>query len=88
MRYMSEDRTKERVASTAWWPHWEQEFMEYINTCERCQKANRKHGKKYGLLQHLEEPTYPWESINLEQVIALVPGGKGSFNACLLIVDR
>ncbi|MBW0498898.1 hypothetical protein O181_038613 [Austropuccinia psidii MF-1] len=26
MRHMSEDRTKERVASTAWWPKWEQEL--------------------------------------------------------------
>ncbi|MBW0546996.1 hypothetical protein O181_086711 [Austropuccinia psidii MF-1] len=39
-RHMIEDRTKERVASTAWWPKWEQELSEYINTCERCQKAN------------------------------------------------
>ncbi|MBW0478685.1 hypothetical protein O181_018400 [Austropuccinia psidii MF-1] len=47
MGHMSEDRTKERVASTAWWPKWEQELSEYINTCEICQKANRKHGQKY-----------------------------------------
>ncbi|MBW0586562.1 hypothetical protein O181_126277 [Austropuccinia psidii MF-1] len=59
MGHMSEDRTKERVASTAFWPKWEQELGEYINTCERCQKANRKHGKKYGLLQHIEEPKHP-----------------------------
>ncbi|MBW0497331.1 hypothetical protein O181_037046 [Austropuccinia psidii MF-1] len=51
MGHMSEDRTTERVASTPWWPKWEQEFSEYTNTCERCQKANRKNGKKYGLLQ-------------------------------------
>ncbi|MBW0558083.1 hypothetical protein O181_097798 [Austropuccinia psidii MF-1] len=38
MGHMSEDRTKERVASTSWWPKWEQELSEYINTCERCQK--------------------------------------------------
>ncbi|MBW0586329.1 hypothetical protein O181_126044 [Austropuccinia psidii MF-1] len=48
MRNMSEERTKEKVASTAWWPKWEQELSEHINTCERCQEANRKHGKKYG----------------------------------------
>ncbi|MBW0548293.1 hypothetical protein O181_088008 [Austropuccinia psidii MF-1] len=50
MGHMSECSTKERVASTAWWPKWEKELGEYINTCERCQMANRKHGKKYGLL--------------------------------------
>ncbi|MBW0538672.1 hypothetical protein O181_078387 [Austropuccinia psidii MF-1] len=66
MGHVSEDRTKERVASTAWWPKWEQELSEYINTCERCQKANRKHGNKYGLLQHIEEPKHPWETINMD----------------------
>ncbi|MBW0532565.1 hypothetical protein O181_072280 [Austropuccinia psidii MF-1] len=88
MGHMSEDRTKERVASTAWWPKWEQELSEYINTCERCQKANRKHGKKYGLLQHIEEPKHPWETINMDWVTGLVPGGKENYNSCLIIVDR
>ncbi|MBW0572705.1 hypothetical protein O181_112420 [Austropuccinia psidii MF-1] len=41
--HMSEDRTKEMVGSTTGWHKWEQEFSEYINTCERCQKANRTH---------------------------------------------
>ncbi|MBW0583343.1 hypothetical protein O181_123058 [Austropuccinia psidii MF-1] len=86
MRHMREDRTKERVASTAWWPKWEQELGEYINTCERCQKANRKHGKKYGLLQHIEDPKHPWETINMDWVTGLVPGGKENYNACLIIV--
>ncbi|MBW0536212.1 hypothetical protein O181_075927 [Austropuccinia psidii MF-1] len=88
MGHMSEDRTKERVTSIDWWPKWEKEFSEYINTCERCQKANRKHGKKYGLLQHIEEPKHPWETINMDWVTGLVPGGKENSNACLVIVDR
>ncbi|MBW0584175.1 hypothetical protein O181_123890 [Austropuccinia psidii MF-1] len=85
---MSEDRTKERVASTARWPKWEQELSEYINTCERCQKANTKHGKKYGLLQHIEEAKHPWETINMDWVTGLVPEGKEKYNACFIIVDR
>ncbi|MBW0540968.1 hypothetical protein O181_080683 [Austropuccinia psidii MF-1] len=60
MGHMSEDRTRDRVASTAWWLKWEQELSEHINTCEKFQKANRKHGKKYGLLQHIEEPKHSW----------------------------
>ncbi|MBW0477544.1 hypothetical protein O181_017259 [Austropuccinia psidii MF-1] len=88
MGHMSEERTKERVASTAWWPKWEQELSEYITTCERRQKANRKHGNKYGLLQHIEEPKHPGETINMDWVTGLVPGGKENYNACLIIVDR
>ncbi|MBW0591605.1 hypothetical protein O181_131320 [Austropuccinia psidii MF-1] len=88
MGHMSEDRTKERVASTAWWPKWEKELGEYIKTCERCQKPNRKHGKKYGLLEHIEEPKHPWETINMDWITGLVPGGKENYNVCLIIVDR
>ncbi|MBW0559329.1 hypothetical protein O181_099044 [Austropuccinia psidii MF-1] len=55
MGHMSEDRTKERVASPTWWPKCEEELSEYINIFERCQKANRKHGNKYGLLQHTQK---------------------------------
>ncbi|MBW0474494.1 hypothetical protein O181_014209 [Austropuccinia psidii MF-1] len=86
MGHMSEDRTKERVTSTAWWPQWEQELSEYINICERFQKANRKHGKIYGLRQHVEEPKHPWETINMDWVPGLVPGGK-EINSFLLIAD-
>ncbi|MBW0496153.1 hypothetical protein O181_035868 [Austropuccinia psidii MF-1] len=88
MGHMSEDRTKERVASTAWWPKLEQELSEDINTCERCQKENRKHGKEYGLLQHIKEPKYQWETINMDWATGLVAGGKENFNAFLIIVDR
>ncbi|MBW0481926.1 hypothetical protein O181_021641 [Austropuccinia psidii MF-1] len=88
MGHMSEDRTKGRVASTAWCPKWEQELSEYISTCERHQKANRRHGKKYGLLQNIDKPKHPWETINMDWVTGPVPGGKGSFSACLIIVDR
>ncbi|MBW0576405.1 hypothetical protein O181_116120 [Austropuccinia psidii MF-1] len=88
MGKMSEDRTKERVESTSWWPKWEKELSEYIKACERCQKENRKHGNKYGLLQHIEEPKHPWETINMYWVTGLLPGGKENYNSCLILVDR
>ncbi|MBW0460486.1 hypothetical protein O181_000201 [Austropuccinia psidii MF-1] len=84
---MSEDRTKERVASTARWPKWGQGLSEYINTCERFQKETRKHKKKYGLLQYIEETKHPWEIINMDWVTGLVSGGKESFDSFLVIVD-
>ncbi|MBW0589636.1 hypothetical protein O181_129351 [Austropuccinia psidii MF-1] len=87
MGHMSENRTKERVARTAWCPKWEQELSEHINTCERCQKTNRKDWEKYGLLQHIEEPKHPWETINMDLVTGPFPRGKEHFNAFLIIVD-
>ncbi|MBW0463773.1 hypothetical protein O181_003488 [Austropuccinia psidii MF-1] len=88
MGHMSGDRTKDRVSSTALWPNREQGLSEYIKACESCQKANRKNGKKYGLLQHIEEPKHPLETINIDWVTGLVPEGKENFNAFLIIVTR
>ncbi|MBW0550805.1 hypothetical protein O181_090520 [Austropuccinia psidii MF-1] len=88
MGHMSEDRTKKKVASTAWWPRWEQELSEYINTCETCQQENRKHGKNFWLLQHIEESKPQWETINMDWFTGLVPGGQENFNAFLIIVYR
>ncbi|MBW0501882.1 hypothetical protein O181_041597 [Austropuccinia psidii MF-1] len=88
MGHMSEDRTKERVASTAFWPKWEQLLSEYINNCEICQKAVRKNVEMYGLGQHIEEPKHPWETINMDWVTELLPGGEENFNSWLIIVYR
>ncbi|MBW0486286.1 hypothetical protein O181_026001 [Austropuccinia psidii MF-1] len=88
MGHMSEGRTRESLARTTRWPKWEQELSEYIKACEIFQKANRKHGKKSGLLKHIEEPKHPWETTNMDWVTGLVPGEKESFNDFLVIVDR
>ncbi|MBW0494038.1 hypothetical protein O181_033753 [Austropuccinia psidii MF-1] len=51
-------------------------------------KANRKNGKKYRLLQHIEEPKNPWETINIDWVTGIVSAGKENFNSFLVRVDR
>ncbi|MBW0469033.1 hypothetical protein O181_008748 [Austropuccinia psidii MF-1] len=66
MGHMSVDRIKERAASTDWCPKWEKELSEYTNSCERCQNQNRRHGKKYGLLQDIEESKHLWGTINMD----------------------
>ncbi|MBW0485765.1 hypothetical protein O181_025480 [Austropuccinia psidii MF-1] len=76
MGHMSEDSTRDRVTSTAWWPQWEKYLSEYIRACGRFQKENGKHGENYGLLEHIEVPKNPWEIINMNRVTGLVPGGK------------
>ncbi|MBW0467206.1 hypothetical protein O181_006921 [Austropuccinia psidii MF-1] len=88
MRHMSEYRTKKRVFSTDWWPKLDQYLCEYINNCARCLKANKHPGKRYGLLQNIEEPKHPGEIISIDQVTGLVPGWKDSFNAYLVVVVR
>jgi hypothetical protein len=86
--HFSADRTLERVSNLAWWPGWQVEVDEYCKQCVRCQKANRSTGKRFGLLQTIEEPATRWEVINMDFVSALPVAGRDNYNAVLVIVDR
>ncbi|MBW0582884.1 hypothetical protein O181_122599, partial [Austropuccinia psidii MF-1] len=86
--HLLEDRTLEKVKNCAWWPSWRKQTIEYCHTFDRCQKANRSTGKKFGLMIHTQEPKSPWEVVHIDWVTALPPSGNKSYNACLVIVDR
>ncbi|MBW0490317.1 hypothetical protein O181_030032 [Austropuccinia psidii MF-1] len=55
----SEERTMERIKTCAWWPSWRKDVIEYCNSCDRCQKANKAMGKRFGLMIHIQEPSTP-----------------------------
>ncbi|MBW0520202.1 hypothetical protein O181_059917 [Austropuccinia psidii MF-1] len=55
--YMSEYRTMERIKTCAWWPSWRKDVVEYCHSCDRCQKANKATGKRFGLMIHIQEPS-------------------------------
>ncbi|MBW0549108.1 hypothetical protein O181_088823 [Austropuccinia psidii MF-1] len=86
--HLSEDRTLERYKTFSWWPNWRRDVAENCQTCERCQKANRATGKKFGMMIQIQEPKSPWEIVHMHWVTALPPGGDKSHNAFLVLVDR
>ncbi|KAI7961047.1 hypothetical protein MJO28_001536 [Puccinia striiformis f. sp. tritici] len=86
--HFSKYRTVERLRVLAWWPGWTARVEQYCASCNRCQRANRATGKRFGLLQTTEEPKQRWEVINMDFVTALPPGGKDSFNSVLVVVNR
>ncbi|MBW0461322.1 hypothetical protein O181_001037 [Austropuccinia psidii MF-1] len=86
--HLSEYRTLDKVKNCAWWQSWRKETIEYCNTSDRCQKANRSTGKKSGLMINIKEPESPWEAVHMDWVTELPPSGHKSYNSCLVIVDR
>ncbi|MBW0510180.1 hypothetical protein O181_049895 [Austropuccinia psidii MF-1] len=86
--HLSEDRKMERIKTCSWWPSWRKDVIEYFHSCDRCQKANKATGKRFGLMIHIQEPSTPWEVAHMYWVTALPPGGDKVYNACLVIADR
>ena len=86
--HLSLERTQDRVLKTAWWPDWRTDTTEYVKSCHTCQTSNKQTGKRFGLLQKINEPTKRWEIINMDFVTGLPPGGPYSYNCVLVVVDR
>ncbi|MBW0556593.1 hypothetical protein O181_096308 [Austropuccinia psidii MF-1] len=86
--HLSEDRTMERIKTCSWWPCWRKDVIEYCHSCDRCQKANKATGNRFGLIIHIQEPSTPWEGVHMNWVTPLPPGADKIYNACLVIVDR
>ena len=78
----------QRFQQVAWWPNWRKETLLYFSSCDRCQKANKATGKRYGLLQRIEEPTKVWEVINMDFVTGLSVVGHMNHNEVLVLVCR
>lgn len=72
---------------TAWWPNWNKDTIDYVETCDVCQTENKQNGKRFGLLQNIQEPKNKWEIINMDFVTGLPPGGPYSYNSVMVIVD-
>ncbi|MBW0584467.1 hypothetical protein O181_124182, partial [Austropuccinia psidii MF-1] len=83
--HLSEGRTIERIETYVWWPSWRKDVIEYFHSCDRCQKANKATGKRFGLMIYIQEQSTPWEVAHMDWVTALPPGGDKSYNAFLVI---
>ncbi|MBW0547922.1 hypothetical protein O181_087637 [Austropuccinia psidii MF-1] len=82
------NRTLQRVKTCSWWPNWMKDVSECCQTCDRCQKANRATGKKFGMMIQIQEPKSPWKIVHMDWVKALPSAGDRSYNAYLVLVGR
>ncbi|MBW0480281.1 hypothetical protein O181_019996 [Austropuccinia psidii MF-1] len=84
---LCQERTREKVKTCIWWLMWKKDIAEYCKTCDRCQKENKFTGKRLGSMIEIEEPGRPWETVHMDWVNGLPPGGDRSYNACVGIID-
>ncbi|MBW0590035.1 hypothetical protein O181_129750 [Austropuccinia psidii MF-1] len=63
------------------------------NVAERCFRVlqslwKMSKGKRLANRIKIQEPSRTWEIVHVDWASGLPPGGDGSYNACLVIVDR
>jgi hypothetical protein len=69
--HMGQDKTLEPVRRNFWLPKMDNDMIGYVRSCAQCQKDKAAGHKKYGLLQPLQLPHAPWQSIAMDFITDL-----------------
>src|SRR6266849_10822672 len=62
------------------------DMIEYVKTCDPCQKIKHDRGARKGFLHSLEIPNKPFDNISLDLITGL-PKSQGK-DAILVVVDK
>ena len=63
------------------WPGMRTYIRHYVSSCEQCSRIKNDSHKPYGLLQPLEVPNCPWQSITMDFIVKL-PLSHGYDSIC------
>lgn len=80
-------RTLKAIQQRFFWPRMKHDVDLYIKSCQQCQRNKSSTQRPAGLLQPLEIPSAPFESISMDFITAL-PTTTTGFDALMVVVDR
>jgi hypothetical protein len=83
-------RTQETIMRVYWWLRIRKEIIDYVETCDVCQRMKVPRHKPYGLLAPLPQPEKPWQDISLDFIVGLPPSARrgSAYDSILVVVDR
>lgn len=84
--HAGQERTLAAVREKFYWPTLRKDVLDYVKTCNTCQKTKPNQRGKQGYLQLLEIPAQPFDTISLNFISGL-PMSNGK-NAILVVVDK
>jgi hypothetical protein len=88
--HFGEHRTAAVIMRHYWWPHVRRDILEYVKSCDVCQRMKVSRHKPYGKLESLPIPKGPWQDISMDFIVGLPPSLHNGIacDSILVIVDR
>jgi hypothetical protein len=89
LAHLGASKTTTYLKDHVWWSHMVNEVKMYCESCETCTRSKPSNQKPFGLLNLIDVPTYPWESIGID-FISPLPESKnrdGSYKSINVIID-
>lgn len=84
--HMGQDKTLEMIKRNFYWPNMDDWIIDYVSSCDNCQRNKALKHKRFGFLQPLEVAFAPWQSISMDFITDL-PDSEG-YVSIWVIVDR
>ncbi|GJP48756.1 hypothetical protein CLOM_g8031 [Closterium sp. NIES-68] len=81
------NKTRWILREVYWWPGVGKDVQQFVARCDACARNKPDTQKPGGLLQPLEIPDEPWESVSLDFITDL-PKTREGHTAILVFVDR
>lgn len=85
--HMGLRKTTKDLVTRFYWKTMRQDIKDYVQSCDACQRFKSTTQAPLGLLQPLEPPTRPWQSISMDFITPLPLTARGH-NGLLVVVDR
>jgi hypothetical protein len=85
--HLGRDKSYELLSRTFYWPRMRKIVDEYVRSCPSCQASKPSQRPPIGLLQPLDVPLRPWESVSVDFITHL-PKTKSGHTAICVFVDR
>ena len=85
--HLGRDKTFEQLSRWFYWPRMRKIVDDYVRSCPSCQVSKPSQRLPIGLLQPLNVPQKPWESVSVDFITHL-PKTKTGFTSICVFVDR
>jgi RNase H-like domain found in reverse transcriptase/Reverse transcriptase (RNA-dependent DNA polymerase)/Integrase zinc binding domain/Retroviral aspartyl protease/Chromo (CHRromatin Organisation MOdifier) domain len=85
--HLGKDKTLEQVKRRFYWPRMDIDILQYVRTCDACQRNKPSQQSTPGLLQPLPIPNYPWQQVTMDLITQLPKSRQGN-DAIVVFVDK
>ena len=90
LAHLGTQKTMSYLRDHVWWKTMNQDVVKFCETCGTCKRTKSDNQRPYGLLNPLQVPDKPWESIGIDFVGPLPPSKNrdGEFDMLIVVIDR
>jgi hypothetical protein len=85
--HLGKDKTLEQVKRRFYWPRMDADVLQYVRTCDACQRNKPSQQSTAGLLQPLPIPNHPWQQVTMDLITQLPKSRQGN-DAIVVFVDK